>query len=446
MADSALIRAQTEWYSEVPRSIRGHAVFGIVLMALSFGGFGAWAFGAPLAAAVIAQGSFVATGQNKIVQHLEGGIIESIQVAEGDEVSAGQVLMTLDQTAARATARELYLRLARLEAIEARLIAQYEVQDTLVFPPHLVSDRDDGEIASILDGQMLAFRVAKAALENDMRLLRRDVEALQIRGSGYGSQVASFEAQLELLRADRDDKARLVEQGLARRAELSALERAIIEVEGQLGRLKAEIDEIAEVRGKYREQMSTALYQHRQTALDELQAIQAELDAVRERMRTAEDVAARVNVVSPVDGVVVRFYYHTTGGVVETGKPIAEILPADAPLIVETLIPRDDIDNLHRGQRATVRLTALNRRTTPVLEGEVFYLSADSVTDRGAEGVREVYVARVQLSRDELARVPDFTPTPGMAAEVMIQTQTRTFMQYLVKPIVDSMSRAFREE
>ncbi len=438
---------EPEWFSTVPRSVMGHATFGVVLLVLSFGGFGWWSFSAPLAAAVIAQGSFVATGQNKIVQHLEGGIIESITVSEGDRVERGDVLLSLDQTAALAVERELKLRLWRLEAIEARLLALSEDHDALVFPAHLEEARSrEPEVSGILDGQELAFGVARTELDHELRVLQRDVEALAIRSAGYRSQLDSHRTQFEILNDEFAAQNDLLSRGLARRADVASVERAMVEAEGELGRLQAEIDEIAQVRARYAAQMSAAIDQSRQAALEELQATQAEMDAVRERVHAAEDVASRVEILSPVTGTIVRLHYHTAGGVVESGKPIVEILPADAPLIVEALVPRNEIDSVHRGQSAMVRLSGLNQRTTPVLHGEVQYLSADSVSDQSDGSIREVYVARVGLGRDELARLPGFVPTPGMPAEVMIETQSRTFAQYLVKPIQDSMSRAFREE
>ncbi len=141
-----------------------------------------------------------------------------------------------------------------------------------------------------------------------------------------------------------------------------------------------------------------------------------------------------------------RVYYHTSGGVIESGRPILEILPENEPLIVETQIPRADIDSVRTGQPATVRLVALNQRTTPVLNGLVDYVSADAITDGTSGQAKEVYIARVTLSPRELRRVANFTPTPGMPAEIMIQTEERTFAQYLARPVVDSMSRAFREQ
>jgi HlyD family type I secretion membrane fusion protein len=434
-----------EWYRDVPRSIRRQAFFGITLMIVAFGGFGAWAFRAPLAAAVIAQGSFVATGQNKIVQHLEGGIIKEILVEEGETVERGEILLRLDETASRANERELQLRMHRLEATEARLLAVYAEDDVLTFPDHLES-LNDGDIAPVLASQTLAFNVSRRALAQDLTLLERNSDALEVRRVGYETQLGSHRRQLELLQEEHAAKLQLFEKGLTRRPEVISVERVVVEAEGQIGRLEAEIAEIEQMQRKYAVQIEKARSEYRQAALDELQVVQAELESIREQSRKAQSVLDRSEVIAPVSGTVVRLHYHTAGGVIETGKSILEILPSEAPLVIEAMISRTEIDSVRKGQKATVRLTSLNQRTTPVLEGEVFYLSADSIADSSDGSVQEVYLARVSLGAGQIARVPGFTPTPGMPAEIMIQTEERTFAQYLAKPISDSMSRAFREQ
>ncbi|MFP1645893.1 HlyD family type I secretion periplasmic adaptor subunit [Pontitalea aquivivens] len=434
------------WYDEVPRSIRTQVIFGLLVLAMAFGGFGVWAFTAPLAAAIMAPGSFVATGRNKMVQHLEGGIIKDITVSEGDFVTEGAALLRLDETAALANERALFLRRARLDAMEARLQAEYDQADRLVFPDWLARARADPEIAAMLDSQRLSFEIARTRLTNELALLTRNISALESRSQGYGAQLTATEAQLDILREDHASKAQLLEQGLIRRTEMNALRRALAETEGQAGRLRAEVTESAEMQARYRAQMDQAISTYRQAALDELQQVQAELDTVREQERKASSVLKRVVIEAPVTGTVVRLNYSGAGGVIEAGKVIAEILPAEAPLIIETVIARNDIDSVKVGQVASVRLIALNQRTTPVLQGRVFYVSADAIADR-TEGVqREVYLARVELPSSELRRVPGFAPLPGMPVEVMIQTAERSFAQYLVKPITDSMQRAFREQ
>jgi HlyD family secretion protein len=224
------------------------------------------------------------------------------------------------------------------------------------------------------------------------------------------------------------------------------LQRAKLETHGQIARLESEIAEIDQMRLKYMAEKAQLNGERSRAALSELQSIGAELESIREKARKAENILDRADVEAPVAGTVVRLYYHTTGGVVESGRPIAEILPSDAPLIVEVKIPRIEIDSVSAGQAATVRLIALNQRTTPSLNGTVIYISADAIVDKTDAMTTEAYVARVSLSPEELQRVPDFAPTPGMPADIMIQTGERTFMQYLVRPIVDSMAHAFREK
>lgn len=446
MSDLSVAPRPDGWYQDVPRSIGKQTVFGLLLLLTTFGGFGAWAMLAPLAAAVIAQGSFVATGQNKIVQHLEGGIIADILVKEGDHVSEGQPLLTLDRTLALATTRELSLRRIRLEATQARLMAEQQHLDQLVFPPHLEAERGDAEAEMILNGQMLAFQASSASVANDISVISRNLEALTIRMTGYGIQLDSTRSQLGLLAEELESKTQLVERGLSRRSEALTLRRAMFEADGQVGRLEAEIAELTEMRAKFEAQISKTRDDYSRNALTQLQTIESELESVREQLRRSENILGRTDVLAPVDGTVVRLYYHTTGGVVESGRPIAEILPADAPLIIEVLVPRANIDSVSVGQAATVRLTGMNQRTTPVLNGMVEYVSADAISD-GSNGTRrEVYLSRVTVSSEQLQRVQNFSPTPGMPAEIMIQTAERTFAQYLAKPVMDSMTRAFREQ
>jgi HlyD family secretion protein len=434
-----------EWYSDVPRSIRRQTVIGLVLLCVTFGGFGAWAFTAPLAAAVVAQGSFVATGQNKIIQHLEGGIIKEILVNEGDHVEEGQPVIRLDETSAQANERSLLLRRARLEAINARLLAEYHGKETLDIPVWLREQGQDPEIASILDSQEISFQASRRKLESDLQLLQSNIESLEFRAEGYDTQRKSMMRQATLLQEELNGKLQLLESGFIRKTETNAVRRAIADAEGQIGRLASEVSETMAQIKKHREQIAQTQASYRQAAVDELQSIAAELDSVREQSRNAESVLKRVTINAPVSGTVVRMHYHTAGGVIESGKSIAEILPTDVPLIIETQVPRTDIDAVRKGQHAIVRLTALNQRTTPVLNGEVYYVSADSLPDITQAQQREVYIARVSLDPSEIQRVPGFSPTPGMPVQIMIQTAERTFFDYLSRPIVNSMQRAFRE-
>jgi HlyD family secretion protein len=179
----------------------------------------------------------------------------------------------------------------------------------------------------------------------------------------------------------------LLASGLARKGETLALRRAMFEAEGQVGRLEAEIAELTEMRAKFEAQITKTRDEYSRNALTNLQGIESELESVREQLRKSVNILDRTHVLAPVSGTVVRLYYHTTGGVVESGRPIVEILPADVPLIIEMLIPRANIDSVSVGQMATIRMTGLNQRTTPVLNGTVDHVSADAIAD-GPNGAR----------------------------------------------------------
>lgn len=436
-----------EWYSEVPRGIRKHTFYGLLLILAAFGGFGAWAFTAPLAAAVISQGSFVATGQNKIIQHLEGGVIHEILVTEGDTVEEGQPIVRLDDTAALADERQLFLRRARLEAINARLVSHFQGLSEVAFPDFLTRQASNEEIASMLESQRINFQASRGKLENDLKVYESNIASLEFRTDGFELQRSSMERQLELLESELVGKQALLEKGFIRKVEVNAIQRAIADAEGQIGRLDSQVSETLAQIAKLRRQMAQTQTNHRQAVVDELQSIEAELDTVREQFRNAENVLRRALIKAPVSGTVVKMNYHTAGGVIESGKSIAEILPSNVPLIIEAHVSRTDIDSVRIGQPAIVRLSALNQRITPVLNGKVHYVSADSLPDKTQVAMqREVYVARVTLDAREMQRVRGFSPTPGMPVEVMIQTKERTFFDYLSQPVIDSMARAFREQ
>jgi HlyD family type I secretion membrane fusion protein len=436
---------EVEWYREVPRSIRKQVMLGGALIVLVFGGFGTWGALAPLAAAVISPGTFVATGENKVIQHLEGGIIDTLSVRDGETVEANQTLMTLDDTAALTNMQQLMQREMRLRAILQRLSDQ--VADNKLMTEIPVAAYGEGATAmqEILIGQKAHFQAWREKLDNDLTLLTRNVEALTHRQNGEKGQISSMEAQRELLSAELETKTQLLDKGLITRSEVRQLQRAVADADGDIARLIAEVQEIDTQISRYTGEMIQVRDANRQSALSEIQNVQIELDTVREQIRQARSVLTRTTIRSPVSGVVVRTYYHTTGGVVESGKPIMEILPSGVPLIIETHIPRQKIDEVKQGGVVSVRLVALNQRTTPILEGRLDYVSADSILENSTQGAQEVYVARVSISPKQLAAIPNFAPTPGMPVEVMVQTAQRTFFEYLTKPIVDSMSRAFRE-
>ncbi|ABA04225.1 type I secretion membrane fusion protein, HlyD [Nitrobacter winogradskyi Nb-255] len=436
------------WHVDLPRSTRGLTLAGVVIVAVTVLGFGVWGNTAPIAGAVVASGVFVATGQNKIIQHLEGGMIDEIKVREGDTVEPGQILVELDRTSAKAEMQRLFLRNARLTALDARLQAQVREETEVHFPPELASDSKDPQIRSIVNAQLLSFTAQRNNANSDIAGIEDSIKALNERIAGSKVQLDGVRRQIALIEEDIKTKEHLLAAGLVRKPEVLLLQRNQANLEGEVGRIMGDIGDAKERISRAVEQINGVRKVAIKTAVEQMHEVRGELADVRERMQSAKGVLDRTTIRAPVKGVVVKLRFHTRGGVVEPGKPIMELLPLDEPLIIEARVRPQDIDSVKHGQEAMVRLTALSQRITPMVSGDVIYLSADTVADEKKSqqtGPSDIYVIRVRLNNAEVVAIHGFHPTPGMPAEVFIKTSERTFFQYIMKPIDDSMSRAFRE-
>lgn len=436
------------WYDTLPRSTRVPTVAGILIVAMTVMGFGVWGNMAPIAGAVVASGVFVATGQNKIIQHLEGGVIREIYVREGDIVEQGQVLVDLDETAPRAELRRLFLRRTRLTAMDARLQAEMREASEITFPDELNQTLNEPEVKEILESQRLTFTARRNNMNSDIAGINEGINALNERIQGSRIQLDGVRRQIKFIEEEIEAKEYLLKTGLVRKPEVLLLQRAQANLEGEVGRIMGDIGDAKERIAKSLEQINGVKKTAIKTAVEQMHEVRGELVDVRERMLSAKGVLDRIRISAPVRGVVVKLRYHTHGGVIEAGKSIMEILPLKDELIIEARVRPQDIDNVKHGQHATVRLTALNQRITPMVSGEVIYLSADTLADEKKSqqvGPTDIYIIRVKLNTEEAGTIPGFSPTPGMPAEVYVKTSERTFFQYIVKPIHDSMTRAFRE-
>jgi HlyD family type I secretion membrane fusion protein len=441
------------WQRHVPNGIRRPTVAGLAIVAVWVLGFALWAAMAPLDGAVVASGSFVATGQNKQVQHFEGGIIRDILVREGDLVQAGQPLVRLDDTPAKAKLRRLVLREYRLLTMQSRLEAQINSQEDFALPKVLATNADDPEIAQIFARQKMELKARRLNQADEEQVLRKEVAALGESIGGYEAQAHAVEQRLTLFTEELSDKKALLDRQLARKTEVMALRRAEADLVGSRGELLGRVADSRERIARAEQQISELRSAAMQKAVEELRQTETELDDVREQIGASRDVLERIDVRAPDRGIVVRFNYHTHGAVVAPGAVILELLPVDDKLVIEGRINPGDISHVQGGQEALVRLTALNQRLTPVIAARVVYVSADAIADQQGQQQASLipfhhqsYIVRVKLDEADVhKKIGDFHPTPGMPADVYIKTGERTFFEYMLRPVLDSFSRAFRE-
>lgn len=435
------------WYSDVPRNTRAATLSGVIIVAMTVMGFGVWGNTAPISGAVIATGVFVTTGQNKTIQHLEGGVIRQIMVREGDVVVPGQLLVQLDDVSPRAELRRHLLKLMRLEAIEARLDAEAGGKKQFEFPPQLLARQSDPDARALMETQKAAFTARQNNIASEIATYQRSIDGLEEKIAGSKVQLEAIQRQGQLIKEELAGKQALLERGYIRKPDVLALQRLAANLQGEAGRITGDIGDARERIARSVEQIDGVRKNAIKLASEQLQDIGAELNDVRERIHTARGILERSRITAPVKGSVVKLRYHTSGGVIEAGKAIMEIVSLQDELIIEARVRPQDIDKIKHSQIATIRLTALNQRTTPMIHGKVIYISADALPDEKQRmpNATDLYVVRVRLDAASVEAVPGFEPTPGMPAEVYIQTAERTFFEYLMQPIKDSMARAFRE-
>ena len=416
---------------------------GAAIIGLFFVAFGGWAAWAPLKSAAIAPGVVAVESNRKTIKHLEGGIIAELKVRDGDVVKAGQTLIRLDDTQARVTLDRLRGRIVAARALEARLIAERDGAARIAFPASLTADGADKANAETLAGQVKIFVTRKESLAGQQSILKQQTAQLNEEIVGLKGLIGAENTQIKLIDAEIQDVQSLVRKGLAKRSRLLALQRQQAEIEGARSRNTAAVarakQQIAETRLRVSELKTQRLNQ----VVEELRATQTELFDLEERIRSAEDVLVRTQITAPLDGTIVGLQIHTPGGVIGPGEPLMDLVPSGAGMIIESQVDPNDIDVVHAGLPAQVRLTAFNQRNLAPIEGKVLTVSADRLTDERT-GV-PYFLARVVLVED-LAEDLAVALYPGMQAEVMIVTGERTVLDYIFRPLSQSLGRAFRED
>ena len=419
------------------------ALVGYLAIALFVGAFGGWAVTAPIASATIAPGVIAAAGQNVMIQHLEGGIIRQVVAHEGEHVKKGDPLLILDDTAAQDTLNRLLKQLIASEAEISRLDAERDDADDLVMPS------DFGDYPAALGAkrefqeQERQFSASKARFNAQEQILHQRIGSLKEAVKGLQVQKDAIEKQIGILQNEADIKKKLLDKGLASRSEYASLENDIANLVGQSGSLEAQLASIVSQVGEASEQveqLKTTRVHDAITALNKARTDVADLD---EQIHTARSVLDRTTLRAPVDGIIVRSVYNSAGSVIKPGEVVMELLPTSSALIVEAHVQPQDIDQIRLDQHAEMSFTALNTRTTPKVSGKVFYISADHLVTPNTG--KAYYVVRLKINQDLPPEIRPDQIYPGMPVEAFISTGSRTFAEYLVKPLLNSMDLAFRQ-
>lgn len=427
--------------ADVRTDVRSWIVIGLFWIGLLFVGLGGWATTVPISSAVIAQGTITVDSKRKLVQHLEGGIVEALMVRDGNVVAAGDRLVRLDPTRPRAMLAVIESALRKELAAEARLVAERDGSPSIAFPAELTSTPDVSEqIAS----QKAIFEARRSSLGGEFAILEQRIGQLAEEVIGLKAQREAKQRQMTFIAEELQGLRRLMSLGQTTKPRMLALERASAALQGEAGELQAGIARANKAVGETQLEIIQRRKDFQKAVTEELEAVQSRLRDLQERAVAARDVLKRIVLTAPVGGTVVNMAAHSVGAVIKPGETVLEIVPGNDRLIVEVTIRPQDIDNVAPTQPAVIRLLAFKQRTTPQLTGSVIYVSADSLEHAATR--EPFYVARIEVPDAQIARLEGLKLQPGMQVEVMIRTGDRTAFHYFIQPILDSFNRAWREE
>ena len=425
--------------------IAHHIAGGVLLMACLLGGIGGWAATASISGAIIAQGAVTVDTNSKSVQHPEGGVVGAILVRDGDSVKAGDVLLRLDDTVLRAGLMGVDHQLVAQQARRARLDAEQAGLSDVASPPAFAGREAEPQVAAALAGERSLLAARRRGRDGETAQLKERIAQRGDEQRGLSAQLAAKAGELALIAPELAKLEEMLAKGLVTANRVLALQRDKARLEGEHGRLIADLARVkAQVSETELQILQIERDAHTEIAKD-LREAESRIAELAEKKVAAEDRLRRVDIRAPRAGIVAGSVVHTIGGVISPAETLMTIVPREDMLTLDTRVAPTDIDQLYPGQTAIVRLIGLSQRTTPELNASVERIAAEAAEDKRTGA--PYYSVRVTLPAGELARLGDEVKlAPGMPAEAFMKTRTRTALSYLLRPLTDQLARALRED
>ena len=428
---------QRVWGAKMPLAI------GFAALVILVGVFGFWSINARIAGAVIASGVIQLENNRQVVQHPQGGVVGEILAKDGDTVTAGNVVMRLDDTLLRSELAIVEGQLLEIGARKARLEAERDGMESMqVSDDLIVAALQSDEAQNMIDGQQRLFEARLESLLRESDQIAEQIAQGQNQVDGTTAQLAAFKTQESLVQKELQDSQTLLEKGLTQATRVSVLQREQARLRGEIGSLTATI---AQLRGQIAAldiqqlKLTTARREEANTILSDLQYREIELT---ERRLSLHETLSRMEIRSPVSGVIYGSKIFALQAVVSPADPIMYVIPQDQPLVISARINAIDIDQVYVGQDAALRFSAFEQRHTPEIAGQVARISADVFTDETTG--QSFYQAELFPNDGELVKLGEQKLLPGMPVDTFIRTAERSPLSYLAKPLTDYFVKAFR--
>ena len=422
-------------------SLRRPLAIGLILCGLIAVAIFVWGSVATLSGAIIASGMVVVDGSSKKIQHPQGGVIGAIYIKDGSRVAAGDLLVKLDDTQARALLGIITSQLTELLGRKTRLAAERDNQDDLEFPADFATLGPDAE--RVANGERRLFRARIETVNGRKAQLNERIKQNEDEIKGLTLQNGAKTKEVQLIREELSRVDDLYQRKLLPVTRVLSLQRDETRIEGEVGTLAAQIARLGGQIAETRLQAIAIDNDRFSDAQRELREVEGRVAELQERKIAAEDQLRRVELRAPIDGIVHELSVHTVGGVVGPAEQLMLIVPSSDALSVEIRVLSSNIDQLTVGRHGILRFTAFNQRTTPEVKGVVTRIAPDAVRDKDTG--QFYYLARIIPDEVSVRHLGDKKLVPGMPVEVFIETSQRTALSYLIKPLTDQFERAFRE-
>lgn len=425
-------------------SAKMHIWIGMIGLLLLVGGFGVWSVFSNIAGAIIATGQIELEQNRQVVQHPDGGVVESVLVREGDSVQAGEVLIKLDANRLKSELLIIEGELFEIVSRSARLEAERDETTDIVFPDMLAEAAlTRPEISGLMDGQERLFRAKLSNAKQTVEQLEKRKSQIANQVDGVVAQQDALVLQLDLLKEELDAQQDLLAKGLAQAGRVLALQREDARLRGQVGELTATV---AESEGRITEidiQILQLDTQRKEDAITQLRDLQYRVFELSEQRLALKEQLSRLDITAPLSGLVFGLTVFAERSVIRPADDLLFLVPQDRPLLITGEIEPIHIDEVYIGQDATMRFSTFDARQTPEVFGTVHNISGDVFTDE-ATG-RRYYRIELVLNQGEMDRLGDVALLPGMPVDTFIQTSSRSPMAYFIKPLADYFNKAFRE-
>ena len=418
--------------------------WGLMVLILGFGGFAGWAAFAPLDAGVTADATVQVAGNRKSVQHLEGGTVEEILVREGDLVEEGQVLVRLNATRALAEQGVVSAQYLVAKVTEARLLAERDGLDQIEVDPKVVERfKGDPRYSAVLRAQERLFKTRRDALQGEIDILRENLAGAEQQLAGLEQVQKSRKAQIGYINRELSGVRELAKEGYLPRNRMFELERDAAQLQAALSNDMVEAGRTRNQIAELKLRIMQRYQDYQKEVQSQLSEIQKEASALGDRL-SAIDYTVRETVIrAPIGGYVQNLSVHTVGGVIGPGTLLMEVVPVDATYLIQARVPVQSIDRVMPGLDVDITFPALNQRTIPNIPGKVLTVSADRLVDEATN--IPYYLAQVEVTPEGVETLQNETIRAGMPAAVLIRMGERTMLNYLVKPFLERLDKAFKE-